>query len=98
MADKEKRLRKILDKVGMRGKLKSVATLEEAEFVLVYAPEKSYKYCIYRKVEYQRELTNGYTFPEDRVYFMIHTNPRNRRQLLQHLMTNRSGTVVFFLK
>ena len=98
MADKEKRLRKILDKIDMRGKLKSVATLKEAHFVLVDIPEKSCKYGIYRKTEYQQELTNGYTFPEDRVHFLVHANPRNRRQLEQNLMTNRNGSVVAVLK
>ena len=98
MADKEKRLRKILDKIDMRGKLKSVATLEEAHIVLEDVPEKSCKYGIYRKGEYQQELTNGYAFPEDRVHFLVHANPRNRRQLEQNLMTNRNGSVVAVLK
>ena len=98
MADKEKRLRKILDKIDMRGKLKSVATLEKAHIVLVDAPEKSCKYIIYIKDDYQRELTNGYVFPEDRVHFLVHTNLRNRRQLEQNLMSNRNGSVVSDLK
>ena len=82
MADKEKRLRKILDKMDMRGKLKSVATLKEAHFVLVDVQEKSRKCCIYKKVGYQQALTDGYTFPEDRVHFLVHTNPSNRRHLV----------------
>ena len=35
MADKEKRLRKILVKRGMKGKLKPVDTLEEAHIIVV---------------------------------------------------------------
>ena len=94
MADKEKRLRKILDKLDKRGKLKSVATLEKAHIVLVEVPEKSCKYFIYLKDGYQRELTKGYVFLEDRVHFLVHTNPRNRRQVERSLMSNRSGSVV----
>ena len=98
MADKEKRLRKILDKMDMRGKLKSVATLEEAHFVLVDVQEKSYKYCIYQKVGYQQALTDGRTFPEDRVHFLVHTNPRNRRHLVQNLIPNRGTSAAFVIK
>ena len=35
MADKKKRLRKILDKKEMRGMLKSMDTIEEAHLILV---------------------------------------------------------------
>ena len=94
MTDKEKRLRKILDKIDMRGKLKSVATLEKAHIVLVDVPEKSCEYIIYIKDDYQRELTNGIVFPEDRVHFMVPTNPRNRRQLEHNLMSNRNGLMI----
>ena len=41
MADKEKWLRKLLDKIHMRGKLKLVATLEEAHLVLFNERERS---------------------------------------------------------
>ena len=49
MADKEKRLRKILDKIYMKGLLKSVGTLEEAHIVLVDYPEEPTKYGILKK-------------------------------------------------
>ena len=38
MADKEKRLRKLLTKVNLKGKLKSVKTYEESSIVLVEDP------------------------------------------------------------
>ena len=41
MADKEKRLRKILLKRGLKGKPKLVATLEEAHIILVNEKEHS---------------------------------------------------------
>ena len=93
MADKEKRLRKILNKIYMKGKLKPVDTLEEAHIVLVDYPEESTKYALFKKEGYQQVLANGYTYPGDRVYFMVPTNPRNRRQLEQSFMTNKYGSV-----
>ena len=38
MADKEKRIQKFLTKIGLKGKLKSVKTLEEATVVVVEDP------------------------------------------------------------
>ena len=93
MADKEKRLRKILLKIHMKGELKPVDTLEEAYIVPVDCPEESTKYAIFKKEMYQQVLKNGYTYPEDRVYFLVPTNPRNRRQLEQSLTTNKYGTL-----
>ena len=98
MADKEKRLRKILAKIYMKGRLKPVDTLEEAHIVLVDYPEESTKYAILKKEMYQQVLANGYTYPEDRVYFLVPTNPRNRRQLEQSLITNKYGTLRMSVK
>ena len=95
MADKEKRLRKILTKAGLKGKLKSAATLEEAHIVLVDDWEKSYAYYIYQKVRYQQLLADGHTFPEDKVNFVVDTNPRNRQHLLQNLMSSKSKLLFF---
>ena len=93
MADKKKRLRKILDKIYMKGKLKPVDTLEEAHIVLVDYPQEPFNHTIYKKKGYQRLLVNRYTFPEDKVHFLVLTNPRNRQQLEQSLMTNKYGTM-----
>ena len=93
MADKEKRLRKILLKANLKGQLKPVNTLEKAHLVLVDYPEESTKYAIFNKEMYQRVLANRYTYPEDRVYFLVPTNPRNRRQLEQSLTTNKYGSL-----
>ena len=98
MADKEKRLRKILVKIDLRGMLKHTKTLEESHIVLVDCPEEPTKYAIYKKEGYQQVLANGYTFPENKVHFLVHTNPRNRRQLEQSLMTSRYGAVHMSVK
>ena len=75
----------------MKGELKQVDTLKEALIVLVDYPEEPTKYAIFKKEMYQRVLANGFTYPEDRVYFLVPTNPRNRRQLEQSLTTNKYG-------
>ena len=91
MADKEKQLRKILSKIGKKGVLKHVGTLEEAHVVLVENHTNPFKYGIYKKEEYQYVLTNGYGFPEERVYFLVATNPRNWQQVVQSVLSSRNG-------
>ena len=98
MADKEKRLRKFLVKIRMRGQLKSVGNLEEARLILVEDPHSTAKNTFYDKVGYEKVLENGYTFSEDRVHFLVSTNPRNSRQVVQSVMTNKHGFVQFDLK
>ena len=91
MADKEKRLRKILFKLGLNGILKPTKTLEENYIVIVDTPEDPIKYNLYKKEGYEQLLEHGYTYPQDRVHFLVPTNPRNRRQLERSMMTNRYG-------
>ena len=63
MTDKEKRLLKILDKKGLKGKLKPVGSLEEARLFLI----KDKIVVIY---EYIEMVENGHTFPEEDVYYL----------------------------
>ena len=77
MADKEKRLRKILSIRGWKGRLKSVATLEEASIVIVETLAD--KNLIFDKNGFKYMQSNGETFLEDRVHFLVSTNPRDRR-------------------
>ena len=93
MADKAKRLRKILLKIYMRGILKPAKTLEEAHLVLVEDTEDPTKYTFYKKEDYKQVLANGSIFLEDKVHFLVSTNPRNRRQVEQSIMTNKFGEV-----
>ena len=79
MADKEKRIQKFLTKVGLKGKLKSVKTLEEATVVIVEDPRNKVNNVFYDKASYQTELSRGETFPEDAVHFLTSTNSRNTR-------------------
>ena len=93
MVDKEKRLRKILSKIGKKGVFKHVGTLEEAHVVLVEKNNHTdpFKYGIYKKEEYQDVLTNGCEFTEERVYFLAATNPRNWQQVVQSVLSPRHG-------
>ena len=98
MADKEKRLRKILTKIYMKGVLKHVKTLEEAHLVLVEDAEDPFKYTFYKKEDYKEVLEHGYTFLDDRVHFLVPSNPRNRRRVEQSIMTNKFGEVRRYIK
>ena len=62
MADKAKRLRKALFNAGLKGKLKTVKTLEEAYIVIVLHPHDSRNCFVYHKDRYQEELNSGKTF------------------------------------
>ena len=86
MADKEKRLRKALLNSNLRGKLKTVKTLEEAYIVIVLHPLDSRNCFVYHKDRYQDELNSGETFPEEYVYFMVPTNPRNIKQITNSIV------------
>ena len=86
MADKAKRLRKALFNAGLKGKLKTVKTLEEAYIVIVLHPHDSRNCFVYHKDRYQEELNSGKTFSEKYVYFMVPTNPRNIKQITDSIV------------
>ena len=93
MADKLKRLRKILVKKGLKGQLKPVGSLEEAHIILI-----DNKQCIDRiklmgKDAYKEFLDDGHILPSDIVHFLISANPRNRWNIEQHLFTSAHGLV-----
>ena len=70
MADKEKRIQKILSKMGCKGKLKSVATLEEATVVVVEDPHDKAKNMALSVCNYPIVLKRFGPFPTDRVHFL----------------------------
>ena len=87
MADKEKRLHKILSKRGWKGKLKLVATLEEARITLVNNKEHSIINLI-GKGTYLEVIEKGYTAPEEEVYYVVSTNPRNAWNIEHKMLSN----------
>ena len=87
MADKEKRLRKILLNGCLKGQLKLVKTLEEAHIIIVQDPRyPKDKIMFYNRGGYQAALNNGETFPEECIYFTTPTNPRNINQITKRII------------
>ena len=86
MADKEKRLRKILLNSCLKGKLKPVKTLEEAHIIIVQDPHCPGQNTFFNKLGYQTALDRGDTFPEERVYFTVLSNPRNIREITKSII------------
>ena len=92
MADKEKRIQKFLTKVGLKGKLKSVKTPEEATVVVVEDPRDRVKNVFYDIHHYQIELERSGPFSVDRVHFLTSTNPRNKGLVEQGIFTKTKGS------
>ena len=91
MADKEKRIQKLLAKAGFKGKLKSVKTLEEATVVVVEDPRDRTKNMVYSMPNYQIALERFGPFPTDRVHFLTSTNPRNKILVERGLISQAKG-------
>ena len=91
MMDKEKRLRKILVKKGWKGKLKSVATLEEAQIIILEHEQTVTKSQIIGKDSYMLFLQEGYTCPADRVHYLVSSNPRDAGSIGRKVVSNSSG-------
>ena len=92
MADKEKRLRKILVNKGMKGKLKPVDTLEEAHIIVVEDRNDKTKTKFIGKDSYIRMVEEGYTFPEENMFFTVSSNPRDKKNIEQKLLSNTFGS------
>ena len=88
MADKEKRLRKILTKLGMKGRLKLVASLDEAHLVLVQDKQCASRTKLIGKDSWLIFIERGYTFPEEDVYYVISPNPRDRKHIEEKYLSN----------
>ena len=95
MADKGKRLRKILDKAGLKGQLKPARSLEEARVILIEDPQSVTKHAFYNKDAYKTVIANGYTFSEDMVHFLVSSNPRNSRNIERSLLTNKNRSIQY---
>ena len=92
MTDKEKRIQKFLTKVGLKGKLKSVKTLEEATVVVVEDPRDRVKNVFYDRACYQITLEKSGPFPVDQVHFLTSTNPRNKSLVERGIFTKTKGS------
>ena len=80
MADKIKRLNKILNKGGLKGFLKPLETLEDSHFVLVEKIKNIFSTkLMFKTEEYKAILERGETYPPDIVHFLVITNKRNAK-------------------
>ena len=95
MADKGKRLRKILDKVGLKGQFKPVESLDEARIILIEDRQCIKLFSLMGKDAYKQFLEEGHTFPEDIVHFLVSANPRNKWNIEQRLLTSAVGRIKF---
>ena len=91
MADKEKRLRKLLNKINIKGKLKTVKTLGEASVIIIMDPHTIANSFLYDKAGYQTVLSRGVTFPEDMVHFLTPINPRNKDLVTHGILLKARG-------
>ena len=91
MADKEKRIQKLLSKTKLKVKVKKVGTLEEASSVIVEDLHTMCNNVFYDKKGYQDALLKGETFPEDRVHFMVSSNPRNSHLVVRGVINKARG-------
>ena len=82
----------------MKGQLKPVESLDEAHIILIEDKQSVTKHAFYSKNAYKTVLENGYTFPEDTVYFLVSSNPRNRRSIERSLLSNRFGAIKYDYK
>ena len=87
MADKEKRLRKILSRLGLKGRLKLVASLDEAHLVIVEDKRCASRTKLIGKDSWLIMIERGYTFPEEDVYYVISPNPRDKKNIEQKYLT-----------
>ena len=88
MADKGKRLLKILAKKDLKGQLKPVESLEEAHIILIEDRQCINQTLIIGRDTYKRLVEEGRTFPEDNVHFLVSTNPRNTWHIEKRFFTN----------
>ena len=92
MSDKEKRLRKILHGLQLKEKLLPVETIEEARYVMVNDSRDKHYNIFHKKEDYELYLRRGHNPPPpEKVYFLIPTDIRNRRQVDQYLLSNKGG-------
>ena len=85
MADKSKRLRKILLKNGLKGKLKPVGSLEEAHIIIIDGKPTAKFVGV---DTYKQWIDEGHTFPEESIHYLISSNPRDRWYMFHRFITN----------
>ena len=97
MADKIKRLNKILNKRRMKGFFKPVENSEDSHFVLVENTKDCLdRFCdetIFKTEDYKVLLESGETYPPDIVHFLVISNKRNVQNIKNTLFPFRNKTI-----
>ena len=94
MADKEKRIQKFLTKAMLKGRLKLVTTLDEADIVIVEDRNNKTNTKFIRKEIYIKMVEKGYTFPEENIFFTVSSNPRDKKNIEQKLLPKTTGFTI----
>ena len=95
MANKDKRLQKILVKKCLKGQLKPVESLDDAHIILIESKHSIDQAIFIGKDIYKKLIENGCTFPKDIVHFLVSANPRNGSQIERRLLSNKVCTSKF---
>ena len=95
MADKLKRLNKILVKKCLKGQLKPVENLDDAYIILLESKHSVDRTILMGKDTYKEIIKDGHTFSPDIVHFLVSANPRNRWHVEKRLFTNKVGASKF---
>ena len=82
MTDRNKRVEKIFKKMGIKGWLKPVDSLENSQFVLVEDKRCFRDNFIIKTEDYKSSLERSETYPPDSVYFLVNRDKRNNKCLL----------------
>ena len=83
MTDRNKRVEKIFKKMGIKGWLNPVDSLENSQFVLVEDKRCFRDNFIIKTEDYKTSLERGETFPPDSVYFLVNRDKTNNKCLLK---------------
>ena len=93
MADKGKRLQKILLKICLKGQLRPVESLEEAHIISIENKQCVHQTALVCKDHYKIMIEEGHTFPSDIVHFLVFANLRNEWNIERRFFTNVTGVM-----
>ena len=87
MADNNKRIKKLLNMLGMKGFLKPVENLEDSHFVIIENKRCTRSSLLIDSKKYKALLESGETPPPGIVHFIVITNKRNVLNIKNNLFT-----------
>ena len=95
MADKAKRLRKILAKKCLKGQLKPVESLDDAHIILLESKHSIDQAIFIEKDTYKKLIEDGHTFLEENVHYLVSANSRNGSHIERRLFSNKVCSLKF---